>query len=100
MGLSNKQVRVASPRQGEGATVEDEWKQCIVDMLEISNTECHALQMQLKGILQAWDATNVELRSAGAHLGGIHQGVEYLTGMAWKRHTVSWENLVRGRGEG
>ena len=39
VGPSMKWARVALPRLGEGAGVENEWRQHIVDVLEIANAE-------------------------------------------------------------
>ena len=38
-----KQERVALPRLGEVAEVEDEWRHRIVDVLEITNVERHTM---------------------------------------------------------
>ena len=52
------------------------------------------MRTQLEGVHQAWEATNIELRSIGGQLGGISQELEYLAGMAWKRYTVTWGSLA------
>ena len=67
-----------------------------MDALEIANVERHVIWMQLKGIFQAWEAVNIELRLIGSQLGGINWGLEYLTGMAWKRYVVTQGNMVSG----
>ena len=76
--------------------VKDKWRQHIVDALEILNVEHHAMRTQLEGVSQAWEAEKLELHSVGAQLGGIHQGIEYLARMVWKRHAVSHGNLASG----
>ena len=93
-----KWVRAASLKQGESADIKDEWRQRIVDALEILNAEQQAMQTQLEGVCQAWEAANIELRSIGAQLGGINRGLEYLAGMAWKRYAVTLGGLVSRQG--
>ena len=74
-GPSSKWTRAALPRQGESVDVEDEWRHRIVDMLEISNAEHHAVWTQLEG---------------------IRRRIEYLAGMAWKLYTVNCGSLTSG----
>ena len=38
-GLSTNRVRVTLPRQDKSVSVEDEWRQWVVDALEVTNTE-------------------------------------------------------------
>jgi len=96
MGPSTKWVRVASPRQGKSATVEDKWRQHIVDALETANTEWHAMQTQLEGVRHAWEAANIKLCLIGGQLRGINQGLGYLARMAWKRYTMTRRGLAGG----
>ena len=78
--------------------VEDEWRQHIVNVLEIANAEWHVMRTQLEGVHQAWEVTNIELRSIGGQLGGINWGLEYLARMVWKRYAASQRGLESGRG--
>jgi len=103
MGPSTKQVRVALPRRGESATIKDEWRQHVVDVLEIANAEWHMMQTQLKGVHQAWEAANIELRSIMASSGGLTGGSSTSPGWhgrgTW-RHGGNWrvgEAWVRAR---
>ena len=43
MRLSTKRARVASPRCGESMDVGDEWRQWVMDVLEIANAEQHVV---------------------------------------------------------
>ena len=95
-GPSTKRVRVTSPSQGKSATVEDDWRQCVVDTLEITNTEWHAMQTQLKGVHQVWEAANIELCSIRGQLRGINWELEYLARMVWKRYMATQGGLVSG----
>ena len=52
-------------------SVKHEWKQHVMNALEIANAEHHAMRMQLEGIHQAWEATNVELHAVRAQLRGV-----------------------------
>ena len=56
-----KREQVTLPRPGDDAEVEDEWRQRVVDTLEITNAEWHAMWTQLEGVRQAWEATTIEL---------------------------------------
>ena len=51
-GLSSKKkTQVALPqRLGNSEAKVNEWRQCIVDVLEIVNVECHAARTQLEGL--------------------------------------------------
>ena len=98
MGPSLKQVRATLLKQGKSVDIKDEWRQCIVDALEILNAEQHVMQTQLEGVHQAWEAVNVKLHSIGGQLRGISWGLEYLARMAWKRYTVTWGSFVSRRG--
>ena len=69
-----------------------------MDTLEITNAEQDVMWMQLKGIRQAWEATNIKLRSIGGQLGGINWALEYLTRMAWKRYAATQGGLASKRG--
>ena len=80
--------------------MEDEWRQCVVDALEIANAEWHAIRTQLEGVFQAWEAANIELCSIGGQLGGINRGLKYLAGMAWKKYMAKRGGLASGRGAG
>ena len=80
--------------------MEDEWRQHVVDALEIANAERHTMRTQLEGVRQAWEVANIELCSMGGQLGGINWGLEYLARMVWKRYAVRCEGLVSGRSAG
>ena len=84
-----KRVRATLPKRGKSAEIKDEWRQHVVDALEIANAEHHVMQTQLEGVCQAWEAVNIELCSIGGQLGGINWGLEYLSGMVWKRYAGS-----------
>ena len=94
MGPSTKWARATLPKQGESAEIKDEWRQHLVDMLEIVNAEHHMMWTQLEGVCQAWDAMNIKLCSIGSQLGGSNQGLQYLAGMVWKRYAVTQGNLA------
>ena len=85
VGPLMKQAWVILPRLGDDAEVEGEWRQRMVDALEIVNAERHAMRTQLEGIRQAWEATNIKRSSIGGQLSNLNHGLEYLAGILWKR---------------
>ena len=80
--------------------MEDEWRQRVVDTLEIVNVERHAMRTQLEGVHQGWEAANIELCSMGGQLRGINWGLEYLARMVWKRYAAKHGRLASGRSVG
>ena len=58
------------------------------------------MQTQLEGVYQALEIANVEHHSVRTQLEGICQGIEYLTGMAWKMYMGNHGSLASRRGEG
>ena len=48
-----KKVWVAFPRRGESRDEQGEWRWHVMDVLEVANVECHAVEMELVGVFQA-----------------------------------------------
>ena len=97
MGPSKKKTRADSLQQDDSVEGLDKWRQHVADALEIVNVERHVFWMQLEEVLEVLDVANIECHSIRVQLKGIHQAIEYFTGIMWKTYVG---RLVRGWGEG
>jgi len=96
-----KKTRVASPRrQGNGEDKINEWRQRIVDALEIVNVECHAARTQLEGLRKVLNVTNIERHVMQVQLEGICTAFEYVAGLAYNAYIRSGIGGESERGKG
>ena len=80
--------------------IEDEWRQHVVDMLEIANTEQCGLWMQLKGLHQGVEAANMVCHIIRTQLKGMCNTLKYISRISYKVYIVSHVISVREAARG